>query len=100
MDIDTFISLLRAEAKKYHKQYTPTPEQVKLRKKLKKQGHYIEGNVRRGNYNNAFQNFLVNWANDFEVNGLKEYKVPRLIQKLIIFVFSLLLVKASLTFLM
>lgn len=27
MDIQIFISHLRVEAKKYHKQYTPTPEQ-------------------------------------------------------------------------
>lgn len=75
MDMATFLSLLQQHAQEHHRNHTPTRAQVAERREMKKMGFKIDGYVRRGNYHNVFQNFLAQWADDFALVGLKEYKI-------------------------
>lgn len=73
---EDFKAKLRNETRKYLKLYTPSKEQVRYYKKLKKQGVEIGRNVRRGNFHNAFQDRLVEMASEYDVIGKKEHSVP------------------------
>lgn len=74
MDIDELLVLIKQKAKRFHRKYTPTSEQVSRNRILKNNGHDIK-NSRRGNYHNFFQYFLMNYAKEFDLIGSKEYKV-------------------------
>lgn len=68
---------LKTEAAKYKKWYVPTKEQIAHYRKLKKQGYEVNRNYRRGNFHEAFQNRLVEMAQDYGLTGEKEYRVDK-----------------------
>ena len=74
MEIDQLQLLIKQKAKRFHRKYTPTSEQVRRNRILKNSGHDIK-NIRRGNYHIFFQYFLMNYAKEFNLIGIKEYKV-------------------------
>lgn len=74
MEIEEILLLVRKKAQQFHKQYTPTKEQVKKNRLLKKCGYSIR-NVKKGSYHNRFQYYLAAYAAEFNAVGVLEYEV-------------------------